>query len=146
MLDFDAINKNIFVGSVPKSVSDLNNDLLPDKVDAVISLTEESIVGAGTLEKYLWIPIKNNSAGLFEQIEQAVALIDEMVDQDKKVYIHCRFGQGRAPFIAVAYFIHKGMGFDEALRLVNERRPASRINSEQMKVLQEYYLKVGASK
>lgn len=138
MLDYNKINEYIYVGEIPKSIPDLQRELEPELIEAVVSLTEEPVPGASTLEYYLWIPIKNDCAGSLEQIKEVVEFIKKMVDEHKRVYIHCRFGQGRAPLVVIAYFVSTGMETKDAIEYVSKSRPVARLNSEQLEALRQY--------
>jgi hypothetical protein len=49
--------------------------------------------------------------------------IDEEVKSGRKVYVHCHQGIYRAPTVAVAYLIYKGMKADKAIKKTREHRP-----------------------
>lgn len=51
--------------------------------------------------------------------------IDEEVKSGRKVYVHCHQGIYRAPTVAVAYLIYKGMRADKAIEKTREHRPTA---------------------
>ncbi len=58
-------------------------------------------------------------------LEELSKAIDKEVQAGQKVYVHCHKGIYRAPTVAVAYLIYKGMTTDAAVKKVKERRPSA---------------------
>lgn len=59
-----------------------------------------------------------------------------------KVYIHCKNGHGRGPSLVIAYFIYKGMSFDEAFILVKSKRKEIHLEKVQIKALKKFQEKL----
>jgi hypothetical protein len=51
--------------------------------------------------------------------------IDQEVRSGRKVFVHCHQGIYRAPTVAVAYLIYKGMKADAAIKKTQKHRPAA---------------------
>ena len=58
-------------------------------------------------------------------LESLSESIDREVNAGRKVYVHCHKGIYRAPTVAVAYLVYKGLKKDEAVKQVRDRRPTS---------------------
>ncbi len=58
-------------------------------------------------------------------LESLSKTIDQEVRSGQRVYVHCHQGVYRAPTVAVAYLVYKGMKTDAAVKQVRERRPSA---------------------
>ncbi len=47
--------------------------------------------------------------------------IDELINQGKKVVVHCKYGQARSGTFLAGYLIYKGLDYEEALNKVMEK-------------------------
>jgi len=56
-------------------------------------------------------------------LESLSKTIDREVMAGQRVFVHCHQGVYRAPTVAVAYLIYKGMKTEDAVKLVKNRRP-----------------------
>ena len=66
-------------------------------------------------------------------------ILEEFISGGKKVFVHCKNGHARSPTLVAAYLIkHQGMSVEDALKLINEKRPESHIEKSQRKVLEEF--------
>ncbi|MBA3551153.1 dual specificity protein phosphatase family protein, partial [Patescibacteria group bacterium] len=55
-----------------------------------------------------------------------------------KVYIHCRFGEGRGPTMAIAYLISTGLTLEHAIELVKKVRIFIRPTVVQIEQLKKF--------
>jgi protein-tyrosine phosphatase len=61
-----------------------------------------------------------------ETLEQAVVEVNEWIDHDHRVYVHCRAGWQRSAAVAAGVVaIREGIDVDEALALVQSRKPSA---------------------
>ncbi|KKQ98172.1 MAG: hypothetical protein UT24_C0005G0074 [Candidatus Woesebacteria bacterium GW2011_GWB1_39_12] len=94
------------------------------------------------IETYLWIPVVDGYSPTVGQLEIGTCLMDTAISQGKKVFVHCKNGHARSPTLVAAYLIkHQGMSVEDALKLINEKRPESHIEKSQRKVLEEFAAK-----
>ncbi|MCP4990199.1 MAG: dual specificity protein phosphatase family protein, partial [Colwellia sp.] len=91
-----------------------------------------------TLDHYCYLPTIDGKAPSFDQLNQAIAFINQIIDEGGKVYIHCAAGVGRAPTTAVAFFISQGLNLDEAVGLIKKSRPFINISKTQMEQLRRF--------
>jgi len=138
VLNYDYIADGIYVGSNQCCVMGLDAVLKKEGIAADISLEEARLDQPFGVEAYLWMPIKNHTAPTPDQLSLGVRTLQTLVEQGKKVYVHCQNGHGRAPTMVVAYLISKGQGVDEAIALVTEKRPAAHLQAVQRTALENF--------
>ena len=90
------------------------------------------------LMAYCYLPTVDDEAPSMNDMDRGVAFIHEAVTNGGKVYIHCAGGVGRAPTMAIAYFISQGINLNEAIALVRKSRPFIFITEPQMERLKQY--------
>ncbi len=73
-----------------------------------------------------------------EQLDQILRFVEQSNAASKRVLVHCGEGKGRTGTVLAAYLISNGLGADEAIRVVRERRPGSIQTLEQENVLHEF--------
>ena len=91
-----------------------------------------------TFDQYCHLPTIDDQAPTLNQLERGVEFIYQVLSKGGKVYIHCAGGIGRAPTMAAAYFIHQGMGLEEAIALIKKSRPIIRIMPPQLEQLERF--------
>ncbi len=87
---------------------------------------------------YKYFPTIEFQAIPIEILINGVEQISNDIDANKKVYIHCKEGVSRAPTLAAAFLIKKGMSLDEAIAFIKNQRPFIQILSNQIDVLKEF--------
>ena len=88
--------------------------------------------------RYCHLPTVDDAAPTLEQLEQGVVFMRQVIAEGGKVYIHCAGGVGRAPTMAVAYFVRHGLSVDDAIRLIKRSRPFINITPPQMECLRRF--------
>jgi dual specificity MAP kinase phosphatase len=71
-------------------------------------------------------------------LNAGIAFIEQVIAAGGKVYIHCAGGIGRAPTMAVAYFVRHGLSVDDAINLIKQTRPFINITPVQMEQLRRF--------
>lgn len=130
------ISDNLFFGSTPENV--LVMDELKNKDIAYFVSLQQNQPEYSDKEHVLWLPTLNNGVPTFEQFEEGVRFITDKIKNDEKVYVHCRFGCGRAPTLIAAYLIANGLSLKEAIQEVYKNRPISHLNKEQEDAVKDY--------
>lgn len=73
----------------------------------------------------LWLPVADNEAPTFEQVEKLVKFIDEQNQKNNSVAIHCQGGRGRTGTLIASYLISKGATFEDAMNRIDEKQPSA---------------------
>lgn len=107
-------------------------------IDAEINLEKEKLEEIPDIDIYLWLPVDDHVAPTQDQLDLGVAVIDSLVKNRKKVYIHCKNGHGRSPTLLAAYFISQGMSVDEAIQKIKAKRPEIHLQEAQVEALNIY--------
>jgi hypothetical protein len=77
----------------------------------------------------------------WDQLEEAVVFIEEAQKAGGRVVVHCAQGKSRSATVVIAYVMAKlNIGVDEALKLVQAKRPMAEPNAHFMEQLQEFAL------
>ncbi|MFQ5857639.1 MAG: dual specificity protein phosphatase family protein [Anaerolineae bacterium] len=123
-------------------------------IGAIVSLTERSLRREKLLLHrldplgftYRHIPVVDETAPSQAQIDEFVALVDEMLGQDgpcrepgrTAVLVHCQGGYGRTGTMLACYLVSRGWGAEEAIAEVRARRPGSIVPQIQQACVVEY--------
>jgi protein-tyrosine phosphatase len=110
-------------------------------VSVVVNLQEEQqdVFAPGeNLDGYLWLPAPDGRAPSVEQLEQGVAFVRGAMANGRKVFVHCKAGQGRAPLFCACCLIAEGLAPLEATKRVSAARPTTNLTAEQSRRLREF--------
>ena len=137
MINLSRIKTEIFIGSYPQNTVDLERLRSGPKITAVLNLqTDDDFSALGVnwpkLEKgyqdremvcQRWPIADFSPQDLESKLENAAALLDQLLCVGHRVYVHCTAGVGRAPAAVIGYLAwHQNMDLDEAYRFVREQR------------------------
>ena len=142
------ITKQLAMGHAPMSYDDL--DLIRvEGINAIVNLCGEfcdlhEIEESSGFEVY-YLPIPDESAPDMEEMEQALAWLDEAIYLGKKILVHCRHGIGRTGTFVTSYLLRKGLGLKVAGKLLKGTR-ANPTNYSQWRLLKKYGKKSGILK
>lgn len=114
-------------------------------IRAIVNMRENLPFPQEVYEKLdiLHLPTADLQASTVEQLREGIEFIGTHVKQGQKVYIHCRWGEGRGPSMVLAYLISTGMTLDDALSLVQSVRPfarPTRVQIERLREVEEMYM------
>ncbi len=109
-------------------------------IGAILNMREEFDDAAHGLamEHYLWLPTTDDHPPTFEALERGASFIAEQLAAQRGVYIHCASGVGRAPTMAAAYLITRGLSPEEAWRKIIAGRPFVRPTPTQEEVIHAF--------
>lgn len=148
--DFNMIVPNLYLGNI-KCAS--NQDFLNNyNIEAIINCTEnEPFHEYFEYKPKLRLSIKDNKE--IENIEKfkseiidCIDFIDNYLEEDKAVYVHCYYGLLRSATVVAGYLIKKyNLSHEDAIRIVKEQRPYSMVSlynfNEVLKHVENIYLK-----
>ncbi len=132
MAKYSRITKQLYVGAQFRRIG--KRRLRKLGVTGVVNLRVEYDDAAHdlTLEHYCHLPTIDDDAPTLDHLREGVAFIRQVIADGGKVYIHCAGGIGRAPTMAIAYFVHHDFSVDEAIHLIKQVRPFINIMPVQM--------------
>jgi len=152
-MKFDHIpNTSIFLGPYPQSKEDI--ELLSGaKVTTVFNLQTEEDFGHRQIDmdmirscykehgiQLVHFPIRDfDRVSLKSLLRRAASMVNDLVCNGHRVYIHCTAGMGRAPTVGIAYLVaHCGWNLDDTISHVRYHHPVSAPNVPVLRDLFEY--------
>ena len=116
--------------------------LLNQGVKSIVTMTENSLPDDWTQQiDYLHIPTADFHAPNMEEIDSAVEFIQNQIQNNQSVMVHCAAGLGRAGTILACYFIkYKKLSAIQAIKKIRDERPGS-IQSDVQELAISYYEK-----
>jgi pyruvate, water dikinase len=134
------ITAQLAVGHAPMSYEELRS-IKRQGLNAIVNLCDE-YPDLDQIEKdygfdVFYLPVPDDQAPDIEEMDKALAWLDEAIYLEKKVLIHCRLGIGRTGTFLRSYFIRRGFGHElteERLRRVHSH-PTS---TSQWRLLKRY--------
>jgi len=138
---FSMITEHIYVGEFPKTQVDIDM-LASKKITAVLNLqTEEDMkrysVDWESLKKYyekVNIKVENlpiidmDNANLTLKIQDAGLLINKLLQENEKIYVHCTAGRYRSPHAVIFYlWSYQNYELNKAISLVKSKRKKTKI-------------------
>lgn len=138
MLDYNYIDDGIYIGTNQCCQMHFDQELIKNGVTADISLEESRLDQPFGVEFYAWIPVRDHSAPSQDQLMLGVAALENLIALEKKVYVHCKNGHGRAPTLVAAYFIKRGKSLEEAEKLIKSKRSSMHFQDSQREALKVF--------
>jgi len=137
--NFDHIIDGIYIGNNMCCNMGLSQKLKAEGISVDISVDDEKIDQPFGVDAFLWIPAEDGLTPSNDIMKLAVSSLDQFVQNDRKVYVHCQKGHGRSASIVMAYLLHKRYSFDEAFTIVKTARDDIHLNSTQVEILKNLY-------
>jgi protein-tyrosine phosphatase len=136
ILDYNKITDTIFIGTNQCCRVHFDEMLKKEGITGDISLEENQLDQPFGVETYSWLPVIDQTPPSDSQIAYGTSILSELERQNKKVYVHCKNGHGRAPTLVAAYFItKKGINAQEAIDTIKKQRPSVHFSASQIESL-----------
>lgn len=138
-MDYAQILARLSIGPHPQLIEDIETLRRGSRVTAVLNLqTDEDMrdrkIPWELLEGYYRtcgielcrVPVRDEVAALEQRLCDCVRALDQLLQARHSVYLHCTFGLGRSPTVAIAY-LHwcLGWGLRAAATYVKQLRPCT---------------------
>jgi len=138
------ITSNIYIGDINSAYQ--KEHLNKEGITHIVSCVLGNTPGYPSDFKYLVVDvIDNEQENLTDKFEEAVHFIERAILENGKVLIHCVCGISRSVSITIAYLIYKeDMTIEEALKLIQSKRPIANPNPSFLKQLQLFYKNHGS--
>ena len=135
------IDEKLAGSGIPTSLDEFEW-LLTQGVKSIVTMTEKSLPGDWTQKiDYLHIPTADFHAPNMEEIDSAVEFIQNQIQNNQSVMVHCAAGLGRAGTILACYFIkYEKYSAVQAIEKIRKERPGS-IQSDVQELAISYYEK-----
>jgi len=152
------MNEKIIIGEIPTKTNRIADELHILSITHIISLVEdieykscpmsspiavEQLADSGYLVFHA--PVKEGLIHDNDTVLELVNYIKDIVQNKsdyKKVYIHCKSGNGRSPTLFAMYLsaIYPDKGFDEILSIISESRPEMKLSQKQSERILEFMI------
>lgn len=133
MVSISWITEQIAVGS-----AFLDEDISTLKakgIDAIVDVRSEYCDNRELIEKsgmqFLHVGVDDRYSPTLKQLEAIFNFVEPLLDEGKKILIHCQNSCGRSPSIAVAILAKRGMDIDEAVNLIEDKHPITGFSQPQ---------------
>jgi len=139
------ITRSIGTGYAPMSYAELDS-IKAQGIDAIVNLCAEfsdlhDLETTSGFEVY-YLPIWDEDIPEMDEMEKALAWLDEAVYLGKKILVHCRHGIGRTGTFITSYMIRRGLSLKAASKKLKSSNAAPS-NYSQWKLLKKYGKKSG---
>jgi atypical dual specificity phosphatase len=133
---FAPVGQRLLVGAYPRDAADVER-IAAAEVDALFNLCEDCEYDAGERDavgralarhgiEERRLPVVDYGGLDVEQLDRAIGDVEAWLDSGRTVYLHCRAGWQRSATVAAGVVARReGIGVDEALRVVRERKPTA---------------------
>ena len=142
-ISYNKIEDLIYAGNNMCCQTHFEMELLSKGITADISLEAERLDNPQGVKYFFWFPWIEDTAPSSELINLALDVLDDLLKQNIKTYIHCKNGHGRTTTFLTSYFIKKlKITSEEALGSVKEKRPSGHLNDVQKAFLKKFEVSV----
>lgn len=116
-----------------------DSELIKLGFDADIDLEKKRPEEPPHTQIYLWLPVPDHHAPTPDQLSVGVKALQNIVERNLKVYVHCHNGHGRGPTLVAAYLVTTGKTVDEAIAFIKEKRPSIHLRDLQIEALKNFF-------
>lgn len=140
----EIIKEKLYLGGIDDA-NDLNFIII-NKIDVIITTAHNCVISNEVKNKinyYQFDIIDKPTFNIREYLDKISLLIENQINQGKRVLIHCWSGVSRSVCCTIAYLmIYKKMCYLDAFRIVFNQRPFICMNDGFVEQLDELELKL----
>ncbi len=144
--ELDWITPELAIGSDIRDLAFLK----AQGIGAIIGLQAERSDNESKLRNagidYLHLPIKDGRAPESTQIQSMVEWVNKERENNRKVYMHCAAGVGRAPTMAMAYLVSTGLTTGQAVAEIKDKHHDADPSPKQIEAVRQYEAKIAAER
>jgi len=141
------ITSELAVGYAPRSYKDLAI-IQAQGIAAIVNLCAECYDLCDSERQagfdVHFVPVADEEAPAPDDLEKALAWVEESINSGKKILVHCRFGIGRTGTFVAAYLMRKGYSLKAAIRKM-KHTPSLPTSRNQWDMLYRFTEKLGLS-
>jgi atypical dual specificity phosphatase len=139
---WDWVDDRILLGARPSR--GMAHELSRLGITGVVNTCEEY---KGPVQAYqqlqieqFWMPTIDFTHPKIEDVRNAVAFMDQLLQNQGKVYVHCKAGRGRSATVVLCWLMkHKGMTPETGQALLLEKRKHVNAQLTERPVVQQFY-------
>lgn len=146
---YDRIDTHVILGALPFK-SQTRELVENENVEAVVTMNEDYETRYIANSKQEWAEwgvtqlqlstVDFNNAPSQEMIQRGVAFIEEMNQNEKTVYVHCKAGRGRSTTLVACYLMKaKKLTPEKAHEYIKSRRPHILLASRQWEAIRLFH-------
>jgi protein-tyrosine phosphatase len=133
MIEISWINEQIGVG---RAFHDADVPYLKRMgIDAIIDVRSEYCDNQELIRnfglEFLHVGIDDGYTPTFEQLERIFNFVDPLLDEGKKILVHCQNGYGRSPLVAIAILANRGKTIPQAVSEIYDKHPEAIFSAHQ---------------
>lgn len=134
--NYDYITDGIYIGSNQCCSVHLSKLLKDEGIDIDISLEEDRLDQPFGVVSYAWIPVIDMDIPTIEQLQYGIKTLEHFVNNNHKIFVHCKNGHGRSSTLVAAYLMKsKNLSFDDAFAIIKTGRKYAHMNDKQQDFL-----------
>ncbi len=139
MVPITWISKNIAIS--PAFEMDEINHIKKIGIDAIVDLRSEDQDDADLIRQakmeFFHVEVDDRYAPTRNQFDEILDFVNPLLNQDKKILIHCQNGYQRSPLLAITILIKRGMNVTDAKKLLKHRHPTSSFTPPQEEFIEK---------
>jgi len=144
MVNISWINEQIAISGAISDKDILH--LKTEGINAIVDVRSEYCDNRELIEKdgmqFLHVEVDDRYAPTERQLEAVLNFIDPLLDQNKKILVHCQNGYGRSPLTVIAILVKRGMDIASAVTLIEDKHPLASFTPQQ----EEFIYNLGRKK